>query len=111
MSMNVWVKSGKIYNLLDAKTATGAGTGIYKDAPLSTFQATGTTTSGAGAATINIEVSNDQTNWLTLGTISLTLSTTSATDGFVANSPWKFVRGNVTAISGTGASVSATMGV
>lgn len=111
MSANVWVKSGKTYNLLDAKTTTGAGTSIFKDAPITTFQAFGTTSAGSGTGVINIEVSNDNTNWLVLGTISLTLSTTTATDGFVANAPWKHVRANVTTLSGTGASVTALMGV
>ena len=111
MSANVWVKSGKTYNLIDAKTTTGAGISIFKDAPITTFQASGTTSAGGGTGVITIEVSNDGSNWLTLGTISLTLSTTASSDGFVANAPWKFVRANVTTLSGTGASVSALMGV
>jgi len=71
-----------------------------------TFQAYGTTTAGAGAATIKIQVSNNETDWLDLGTISLTLATTSSSDGFAAEAPWQYVRANVTALSGTGASVS-----
>lgn len=74
------------------------------------FQATGTTTSGTGAATVAIQVSANNTDWLSLGTISLSLSTTAATDGFAATGNWPYVRSNVTAISGTGAKVTTIMG-
>ena len=94
--------------LLNAVTATGAGlpTTISNTSGV-TFQASGTTTAGAGAATVVIQVSNDGLVWLTLGTITLTLGTTIAGDGFAADAPWGMARANVTAISGTGASVSA----
>jgi hypothetical protein len=97
--------------LQSGATATAAGTAVTPcGSPYKTFQAAGTTTAGAGAATIKIQVSNDNSNWLDLGTISLTLSTTSSSDGFQAVGQWRYVRSNVTAISGTGASVSAWMG-
>ena len=106
----VQVASNHYSPLLSAVTATGAGSTYKKPATKCSFQAYGTTTAGAGAATITVEVSNDGTNWLTMGTITLTLSTTAANDGFTSDSPWTNVRGNVTAISGTGASVTLTMG-
>lgn len=92
--------------LLSGATGTGAGTGVNATCTYRTFQAYGTTSSGAGAATIKIQVSNDNSNWLDLGTISLTLATTASSDGFASSAKWQFVRANVTAISGTGASVS-----
>lgn len=77
-----------------------------------TIHAWGTTSAGAGAATINIEASNDLTApWLVLGIISLTLGTTATADGFAIDAPWKWTRANVTAISGTNASVSVSFGV
>lgn len=96
--------------LLNGVTATGAGTSVNHYDSRCTFQAAGTTTAGAGAATILVQVSNDNTNWLTAGTITLTLSTTSSTDGFILDAKWVYIRGNITAISGTGASVSLVMG-
>lgn len=111
MSMNVWVKCGKTYNLLDSKTATGVGTQIYKDAPQASFQVSGTTTAGSGSAVVAIQVSNDGTNWITAGTVTLTLGTSATSDGFTTDAPWKYVRANVTTLTGTGASVSAVMGV
>ena len=111
MSMNVWLKNGKTYNLLDSKTTTGAGTQIFKDSPLATFQVSGLVTASTGAAVVLIQFSNDGTNWITGGTVTLTLGTSATSDGFTTNAPWKYVRANVSSISGTNASVSAVMGV
>lgn len=100
------------YPLLSAVTATGAGVGNKPFTSLRTFHGKGTTSSGTGAATIVVQVSNTDVNvdYITLGTITLTLSTTSTSDGFTSDAPWAYVRGNVTAISGTGAAVTLTMG-
>ena len=75
-----------------------------------TFQARGQTTAGAGAATILVEVSNDNSQWANLGTITLTLSTTTSTDGFASDAAWRYVRARISAISGTNAAVSVWMG-
>jgi hypothetical protein len=73
-----------------------------------TYSAWGLTTAGAGAATIVIQGSNSGgTAWVTIGTISLTLGTTAAEEGFTSSDAYEVIRANVTAISGTGASVSA----
>jgi len=73
----------------------------------------GTTSAGAGAATINIEVSNDGVAWVVAGTLSLTLATTitttTNTDGFTLDAGWPLIRANVTAISGTDAAVTVTI--
>jgi len=93
--------------LLTNATATGAGAAIpirsstmayiYKS-----FQAVGAMSTGSGSATIKIEVSNDGANFVTLGTIGLALSTTTATDGFACSVTWAFVRANVTALTTNG---------
>jgi hypothetical protein len=69
------------------------------------FHAVGRTSSGAGAATIIIEGSNDNTNFLELGEIVLTLATSDASDAIVTCSAWRYSRMRITAISGTGANV------
>lgn len=94
--------------LLDSVTATGAGTAIEMNSHAQTFQASITGT-GAVTATVVVEVSNDGSNYLTLGTITLS-GTDSDSDGFASSAAWTFVRGNVTAISGTSAAVTLTMG-
>lgn len=116
MSMNVWVKCGRVYNLTPettGATATGIQTTVFKDSPFATFQAYGSTTAGAGSAVVTIQGSNiDNANaYVTLGTITLTLGTTITADGFATTAPWKYMRANVTTLSGTGASVNVLMGV
>ena len=109
---NVWVKSGKVYNMLGAGvTGTSTGNWIYKDSPLSSFQGVVTGT-GAVTATIVIDASNDGTYAVStvLGTITLS-GTTSSSDGFTTDAPWKYVRARVTAISGTSATAQVYMGV
>ena len=98
-----------VTTLLNAVTATGAGASVQSRSKNRTFQATVAGT-GAVSATVKVQVSNDNVNWIDLGTITLS-GTTSATDGFASNAPWAYVRGNVTAISGTGAAVTLAMGV
>lgn len=110
MGSNVWIKSGTS-RTLPGGTTTGAKEKEYKDSPLTTYQITVAGT-GAVSATVLIEVSNDGTNFCStpLGTVAIS-GTTSATDGFTTNAPWKFHRANISAISGTGATVTITYGV
>lgn len=109
MGSNVRVVSGTTRDLTGG-TTTGAKTGEYKDTVNTTYQATVAGT-GAVTATVLIEVSNDDTNYCAtpLGTISLS-GTTSATDGFTTSAPWKYHRVNISAISGTGATVTVKVG-
>lgn len=103
--------------LLEAATATGAGTAATPYCTDRTFHAYGQTSAGAGAATIVIEGSNlpapvtsTRVDWVTLGTITLTLATTRTGDGFASQARWRHVRAYVSAISGTDASVSSYVG-
>lgn len=74
-----------------------------------TFQAS-VAGSGAVGATVIIEGSNDNAHFLALGTITLA-GTDSATDGFVSQAAWNYVRAHCTAISGSDAVVNVSMGV
>ena len=94
--------------LLDAATATTTGSAVRPTNVNRTFHATVTGT-GAVTATVIIEASNNTRDFLTLGTITLS-GTTSAADGFVSVAAWKCVRARLTAISGTDAAVSVQMG-
>lgn len=100
-----------VSGLLSAATATGAGNAITGIADYKTYQAWGTTTASDGSATVLIQGSNNGgTTWDTIGTITLTLSTTASSDSFTSSDRYKQVRANVSAISGTGASVNANVG-
>ena len=102
--------------LLTNATTTGAGdlwhprdTTAYATYKYHSFQAVGETSAGSGAATVLIQVSNDGVNFLTMGTITLTLGTAVTSDGFAAANTWEYYRANVSAISGTDATVSVFM--
>lgn len=63
----------KLFNLLTNATSTGAGTVANAanqpfPAQSRTIQVSGKTTAGAGAAAVDIEVSNNGRVWLTLAT-------------------------------------------
>ena len=102
--------------LLNGATSTGAGVAWHpRDVPATntynfhSFQAVGATTASTGAATVLIQVSNDGVNYITLGTITLTLGTSATSDGFAAINTWEYYRANLSAVSGTGAAVSVYM--
>lgn len=100
------------YEIITAATAPAASTELLLGSDNKTFQAMGATTAGAGAATVIIEVSNNITwPWITLGTISLVLGTVPTTEGIAMLAGWKYVRARVSAISGTGATVSVAVGI
>lgn len=97
--------------LLSGATGTGAGTAQALNKNSKQFQAVGTTTAGAGSVTVAVQCSLDGTNYDTIGTITLTLSTTPSSNSFTSNDRCNQHRANVTAISGTGASVSVYAGM
>lgn len=93
--------------LNSGRTSTGADSSTRGPQGPSSFTSVVSGT-GAVTATVVIQVSGDDTNWLTLGTITLS-GTTSASDGFGSLTAWAYVRANVTAISGTSATVVTQM--
>lgn len=98
-------------------TATAAGTSSPLPMPRgpTTFQASVVTTSTgangviAGAATV--QVSNDNTNWLALGTLTSTGSGTATPDGFASVAPWAYARIVISTLTtGIAATMNVTMG-
>lgn len=103
MSENVFVKSGRVTNLIPDDTPhTLTGNWMYKDAPKSAIQVVAT-----DAATVEFEVSNDGTNAVAtlLGTVTLAAA---GSDGFTTDAPWKYIRAKITDNNGT---VNVTMSV
>lgn len=100
-------------DLLTDAAAPGAGSSVslasLDNDCNATYQAVGVA-SDAGAAVVDIEVSNDNLNWIQLGSISLTLGTADTTDGFASAAAWLYVRANLISISGTDATVDVIMG-
>lgn len=99
---------------------TGTGTGTGKAfSPIRDQRSFQASVVGTGAVTGTVEIygSNEEpsaalagVNGLLLGTITLS-GTTSDTDGFATDAPWKWVWSKITAISGTDAAITVTMGV
>lgn len=86
---------------------TATGTGVAVAGPVNrTFQASIVGT-GAVAATVIIEGSNDGAYFLVLNTITLT-DTTSDSDSYVSTAAYALMRARITAISGTGATLTVT---
>lgn len=108
-SVNVVIEN-KVETIVNGATSTGTQNPIRKPAPATVFQVQITGT-GAVSCTVLFEVSLDNVKWISPGMATVSLSgTNSATDGFASNAPWKFVRPNITAVSGTGAAVTILMG-
>jgi hypothetical protein len=94
-------------------TTTSTSDVVNLTGDVRSWQVAGSTSSGAGAATVVIEVSNvnDSNSFMELATLSIVLSTTLSSEGFTACIPWKYTRARVSAISGTGASIQVYTGV
>ena len=99
-------------NFLVADGATQTGAAINFPSGRAAFQAVANGSSGAFTATVKVMVSNDNTNWETLGTIALSgTATTADSDGFASDAPWAYVRADVSSFTGTGAICDVSMGV
>jgi hypothetical protein len=70
----------------------------------------GTLSANATATATTVSARMQDSNWVLLGTIPLT-GTLYASDGFATASSWKWTYANVSAISGTGATVTVIQGV
>lgn len=102
--------SRQILTLLSGVTATGVGAFQSVATAQVTnrgFQATVIGT-GAVSATVLVEASNDNVNFFPLLTFNLN-GTGSATNGIINSAPYAYLRGNVTALTGTGAAVTLNM--
>lgn len=117
---DVFIKSGEqpryfAFSGVNSTAAIAASSPIYKESPYAAFQAIVTGT-GTVTGTVLIQVTNEtntfngiNSNWITMGTITLT-GTTTGTDGFTTICPWRYVRANVTAISAASV-IEVIMGV
>lgn len=96
--------------LLDAATTTGAGTTVSNLKPLAKTYQLVVSGTGSVSATVQIQGSHDGTNWILMCTL-LAAGTTTATDGCaIPAAAWMNLRANVTAISGTSATATVTVG-
>jgi hypothetical protein len=94
MSSNVFVKSGRVTDILPVTAGTVTGSWMFKDAPKSAIQVVAT-----GAATVVFDVSNDGVNAIATALATVTLAA-AGSDGFTTDAPWKYIRARVTANAG-----------
>jgi hypothetical protein len=98
-------------------TGPGIPVGTYVATVTNSGSITLSQNATANSPTGGVSIRFFRTNWLAtaIGTVTLNGTTSatlpSLTDGFTTEAPWKFVRVNVTNITGTGATVSVVMGL
>lgn len=113
--MSRHVSSQKILDGVEAE-AFSAKIPFHVGRPL-TFQASGLTSSGAGAAVVKIWVSNREEpstestdDWVEAGEMPLTLSDERSSDGMTIVAPWRWAMAELVSISGTDAAVDVEVG-
>ncbi len=105
------VRKVGVLPLIAAATTTATSVAAEPWHTNRTFEAYGATSNSTGAATVIIEVRNSElSDWHTMATITLSLTTATSGDGFSSSAAWRYVRARVSAISGTGAAVSVNLG-
>jgi hypothetical protein len=113
----VFMNFQRSYPLLSGVTATndGTATAVQYTAPngvLGKGVHVSLTGTGSLTATVSIDVSHDGVNWITPGAGTFTLSgSTSVQEGTVINVPFAYIKANLSALTGTGATVSVYVGV
>jgi len=99
--------------LLVNATTTGPGESKVPTGPNRTYFVSAIADSGAnGSASIDIEVSLDNTDYLKIATVSFSnIGDTKESNSFSSLSAYKYLRANIQAISGAGMTINATYGV
>jgi hypothetical protein len=98
----------KTVTLFDARTTTGTTQVVEPWGTRRTVQAQVVGT-GAVTATLVVQISNDGTTFLDIGTIALS-GTTSSSGGLAMDAAWRYMRFNLSAVTGTEAAVTAILG-
>lgn len=96
----------ELYVLLSGATSTGAGSAVQPRVyrTVRTFHVLETGSADI-TATVKIQGSNDNSDWQDLATFSIDDST-SASGGVTIENAWRFIRANLSAITGTAATVT-----
>ena len=106
LSFAAWAQQSGAQVMMSNVTTTGAKASIPGPAKTKTYQAYCVNSAGSGTAVIAVQGSVDSVNWNTIGTISLTTTTTAVGDSFSSQDRYPLLRMNVTTLTGTGAQCS-----
>jgi hypothetical protein len=93
--------------MLSAASATGNSSAFDNPSGDKTYQAAGSVGTTTGTATVLIQGSNDAANWVTLGTISLALTTTTVSGGLTTTDRYAYSRASAT-LAGTTPTLTVT---
>ena len=104
--------AGETINIGTGLTVVAPGVGYRSLSTVKTYSMKGQTTSGVGSVTVQVQGSMDNIVWdvTLIGTITLTLGPATVSDGFTSTDRYKYVRMNVSALTGAGAAVTGTIG-
>jgi opacity protein-like surface antigen len=108
LALSAALAATAVTTILSAATATGAGAAFDNPQARKTYQVSGATGSGTGTSVIAIEGSNNATNWDTVVTTTLALTTVTSSVGMSSDDRYAYTRANVTSISGTTATLTVT---
>ena len=99
--------------LLVNATTTGPGESKAPTGPNRTYFLSAIADSGAnGSASIDIEVSLDDIDWLKIATVSFSnINDTKEYNSFSSLSAYKYLRANIQSVSGSGMTINVTYGV
>lgn len=96
----------KPVTMLNAVSATTTGSAVSFNNRGVSFQATGILAASTGTAVINIMVSNNNSNWMTLGSITLSLTTSAISDGFDSAAGFAYYRADIHTINAAGSTLN-----
>lgn len=101
-----------VTNITQNQIATGVSQPVSTIlSPFRAFQVNLTCTSGNCSAAVNVEGSNDGINWIVQTTLTFSSGISPQSQGYGSQVPYLFQRTNVTALSGTGASVASSVAI
>ena len=98
--------------ILNGATAIGPGSALtgIRSSGNKTYQVYASTTSGTGTASVSVEGSINGAMWDAIGSVTLSLTTSPTSNSFTSADRFTQVRGNVTALTGTGATATVLIG-
>lgn len=99
--------AGTIVTVMITTAATATSSALENPQSDKTYQASGSVGTTTGTATVLIQGSNNGTNWDTLGTISLALTTTTVSGGLSTTDRYAYSRAAVT-LAGTTPTLTVT---
>lgn len=98
------------FQLLSGVTTVSTGAAVRAPSANKTYQINSSVTATTGTTTVNVQGSNDGLGWDNIATLTVTSSVSGASTSTSSTDRYVMLRGQVTVLSGTGPTVSLTVG-